>query len=296
MLSPPLRVSNPFGKMMEFVAPALFALFSWWFATGIILWLDGLPVRTHRWTLWGSTLIAALSLVALYHLRDRADIAAIYFAFLAVLGIWAWNETTFLLGALTGPVQRACPENARGMERFRAALDSILYHEAGLIFSGIAIAMVTWGGEQNFALHLFGLIWALRLSTKLNLFFGVPHAPGHFLPEQLRYLATYFRERPVSALFAVSVTAATILSVLLCVEAANTGSGTGMRAAATFLAAFAVLGVIEHWFLACPIGADHLWRWAFHSHAKTAAQNKLAAQKRTVIPTPALSKIKGAES
>lgn len=277
--------------MMEFVAPALFALFTWWFATGIILWLDGLPARTHRWTLGGSTLIAIFSLGALYHLRDRADILAIYWSFLAVLGIWAWNETTFLLGALTGPVQRPCPEGARGMERFRAALDSVLYHEAGLIFSGVAIAIVTWGSAQVFAFHLFLLIWVLRLSTKLNLFFGIPHAPGHFLPEQLRYLATYFKERPVSALFAVSVTAATILSVLLCVDAAETAAGSSARAATTFLASFAILGVIEHWFLACPIGADHLWRWAFHSHAKTKAQSSLP-----VIPTPALSKIKGAES
>jgi hypothetical protein len=67
-------------------------------------------------------------------------------------------------------------------------------------------------------------------------------------------------------------------------------SSSAARAAASFLAAFAVLGVIEHWFLACPIGADHLWRWAFQSHVKTAAQNL------PVIPTPALSKVKGAES
>jgi len=179
---------------MDYAAPALFALFTWWFATGIILWLDGLPARTHRWTLMGSTLILIGSGVALYQLRGATDVTAIYLSFLAVLGIWAWNETTFLLGVLTGPVQRPCPEGAVGMERFRAALDSVLYHEAGLILSGVAIAIITWGDTQHFALHLFALLWALRLSTKLNLFFGVPHAPGHFLPEQLRYLATYFRE------------------------------------------------------------------------------------------------------
>jgi putative photosynthetic complex assembly protein 2 len=275
---------------MDYAAPALFALFTWWFATGIILWLDGLPARTHRWTLLGSTLILIGSAAALYHLRGNTDVVSVYLSFLAVLGIWAWNETTFLLGVLTGPVQRPCPEGARGMERFRAAVDSVLYHEAGLILSGVAIAIITWGESQHFALHLFALLWALRLSTKLNLFFGVPHAPGHFLPEQLRYLATYFRERPVSGLFALTVTLATIAAVLLCAAAGHTPEGSAARAAASFLAAFAVLGVIEHWFLACPIGADHLWRWAFHSHVKT------AAQKLPVIPTPALSKVKGAES
>jgi putative photosynthetic complex assembly protein 2 len=275
---------------MDFAAPAIFALFTWWFATGIILWLDGLPARTHRWTLLGSTAILIASIAALYTLRGQSSTLAIYGSFLAVLGIWAWNETTFLLGVLTGPAQRPCPEGARGMVRFRAALDSVLYHEAGLLLSGAVIAMVTWGEADNFAFRMFALLWALRLSTKLNLFFGVPHAPGHFLPEQLRYLATYFRERPVSAFFALTVTAATILSVLLCVEAGATAPDSAARAATSFLAAFAVLGVIEHWFLACPIGADHLWRWAFHSHMQSRAASL------TVCPTPALSKVKGAES
>lgn len=275
---------------MDFATPAVFALFTWWFATGLILWLDGLPVRTHRWTLLGSTAVLIVSIAALYALRGNTSQSAIYYSFLAVLGVWAWNETTFLLGALTGPVQRACPENARGFDRLRAAIDSVLYHEAGLIFSGAAIAIASWGEADNFAFRLFALVWALRLSTKLNLFFGVPHAPGHFLPDHLRYLASYFRERPVSALFAFTVTAATILSVLLCVEAGATAPDSAARTAATFLATFAVLGVIEHWFLACPIGADHLWRWAFHSHVKT------RVDPLTVLPTPALSKVKGAES
>jgi putative photosynthetic complex assembly protein 2 len=135
---------------MDYAAPALFALFTWWFATGIILWLDGLPARTHRWTLLGSTLILIGSAAALYHLRGNTDVVSVYLSFLAVLGIWAWNETTFLLGVLTGPVQRPCPEGARGMERFRAAVDSVLYHEAGLILSGVAIAIITWGDSQHF--------------------------------------------------------------------------------------------------------------------------------------------------
>ena len=281
---------------MDFAAPALFALFSWWFATGIILWLDGLPARTHRWTLLGSTAILLASLVALYALRGQAGPGAICAIFLAVLGVWAWNETTFLLGLLTGPIKRPCPEGARGLDRFRAALDSVLYHEAALIVSGVAIAFLSWGEADNFALRLYALFWALRLSTKINLFFGVPHAPGHFLPEQLRYLATYFRERPVSGLFALTVTGATVFSVLLCVEAAMTVPDSAARAAASFLAAFAILGVIEHWFLACPVGADHLWRWAFHSHTKTAAETRaVLPAPLPVLPTPALSNVKGAE-
>ncbi len=274
---------------MEFVAPALFAVFAWWFATGIILWLDGLPARTFPYTLAAATAILTISLVALYALRDRDDPLAIYAMFLSVLGVWAWNETTFLLGTLTGPLQGPCPDGAKGMARFRAALDSILYHEAGLILSGTAIAIITWGSVSHFAVHLFALLWVLRLSTKLNLFLGVPHSFGHFLPDQLRYLATYFRTRPVSGFFALSVTAATILAVLLCVNAGDTISGTGARVAASFLAIFAVLGVIEHWFLACPVGADHLWRWAFHGRSDDGPAFP-------ALPPKAIPTVKGVES
>lgn len=274
---------------MEFVAPALFAVFAWWFATGIILWLDGLPARTFPYTLAVATAILAISLVVLYALRDRDDTLAIYAMFLSVLGIWAWNETTFLLGTLTGPLQGPCPEGAKGMARFRAAVDSILYHEAGLILSGAAIAIITWGSVSHFAIHLFALLWVLRLSTKLNLFLGVPHSFGHFLPDQLRYLATYFRTRPVSGFFALTVTMATILAVLLCVNAADTPIGSGARVASSFLAVFAVLGVVEHWFLACPVGADHLWRWAFHGRSETGPA--FVALPPKVIPT-----VKGVES
>ena len=40
--------------------PVLYALFVWWFSTGLILYLDGLPRRTFRWSMLGATVLAWL--------------------------------------------------------------------------------------------------------------------------------------------------------------------------------------------------------------------------------------------
>ena len=42
--------------MAELLLPVLYTLFAWWFSTGVILYLDGLPRHTFRWTLNGATL------------------------------------------------------------------------------------------------------------------------------------------------------------------------------------------------------------------------------------------------
>jgi hypothetical protein len=39
------------GLMTSAAAPVLFALFAWWFSTGIIIYLDGLPRHTYRWSM-----------------------------------------------------------------------------------------------------------------------------------------------------------------------------------------------------------------------------------------------------
>ena len=45
--------------------PVLFTLFVWWFSTGVILFLDGLPKRTFRWSMFGATILLGLALYGL---------------------------------------------------------------------------------------------------------------------------------------------------------------------------------------------------------------------------------------
>ena len=50
---------------MEFLAAIVFALFIWWFSTGLILYLDGLPRATFAWSMTGATIILAAVTLAL---------------------------------------------------------------------------------------------------------------------------------------------------------------------------------------------------------------------------------------
>ena len=51
--------------MSDHILPVLYTLFLWWFSTGLIVWLDGLPRRTFRWSLTGATILAAIGLYGL---------------------------------------------------------------------------------------------------------------------------------------------------------------------------------------------------------------------------------------
>jgi putative photosynthetic complex assembly protein 2 len=51
--------------MADYGFPALFALFIWWFSTGAIIWLDGLPARTYRWSMLGASAVLVAGLYGL---------------------------------------------------------------------------------------------------------------------------------------------------------------------------------------------------------------------------------------
>ena len=129
--------------MPEHGYPALFVLFLWWFSTGAILYLDGLPQRTHRWTMLGATALLAAGCWTLWTTRNDLSANGAYLAFCGALAIWGWNEVAFLIGWLTGPRRTPCPPRARGFNRFVVASETILWHEisllAGFVLMGVPI-------------------------------------------------------------------------------------------------------------------------------------------------------------
>ena len=53
--------------MFRQAAPVLYTLFAWWFSTGVILYLVGLPRATHKWTMAATTLLLAVALWRMPH-------------------------------------------------------------------------------------------------------------------------------------------------------------------------------------------------------------------------------------
>ncbi len=245
--------------------PVLFVLLVWWFSTGAILWLDGLPRRTFRWSMLGATLVAGVALWGLAATSGTTTAAGAYLAFACGLAIWGWHEISFLMGYLTGPRKTACPSGCAGWRHFGHAAATLLHHELAIAATGVALAAITWGEPNQVGTWTYMVLWWMRLSAKLNVYLGVPNLTEAFLPEHLHYLKSFFNRRPMNLLFPVSVTAATVVAVLLFRAALADGAGpfetTGLALLGTLLA----LAILEHWFLVLPVPDAALWSWGLRS-------------------------------
>lgn len=243
---------------MTFAAPALFAAMLWWTLTGVILFLDGLPRETFRWSLLGATITLLIALHALHASAGISGPAACYAAFTAAILVWAWVEMSFLMGFITGPRKRACESGCGGHAHFLHATQAVIYHELATVAAGLLILALTWNAVNRTGLWTFCVLWAMRISAKLNLFLGVANRGERFLPEHLRYLTGFFGRRTMNFLFPVSVTAATIAFALLaqqCLRRAPGPSAAGTVLVTTLLA----LGLLEHWFMILPWPSERLW-------------------------------------
>jgi putative photosynthetic complex assembly protein 2 len=264
----------------SFAAPVLYALFVWWFSTGLILFLDGLPRRTFPRTMGVATALLVAGLATLYAVRGDGSAFGAYAAFTAALAVWGWNEIAFLTGWLTGPRRSECAPNLRGFARFVQAARMILWHEFAIAAGFLLVLAVGWGGENAVGRNVYLVLWAMRLSAKLNIFLGVPNPPLAFLPERLRYLASGFRTRAMNALFPISITASTAVCALLgawTYHATSEGAAIGHALVATLMA----LAVLEHWFLVLPLPSERLWAWGFQpSHQ---GPTPTAAPERAVV-------------
>ena len=250
--------------MSPFVQPLLIAALLWWFSTGAILWLVRLPRDTFGWSLGVYAVIAA---------RD-ASVTGAYLAFGCALTVWGWHEMGFLMGKLTGPRRTACPFGATGWKRFTVSAETVIHHEIALAFTAILFVALTWGQPNQTGTLTFLLLLGMRLSTKLNIFLGVPNPPITFLPIGLKYLQSYFRRARFNALFPVSLALSIMVTLLLGDAALSTEGGARVGYALMFM--LAALGLLEHGFLMLPSPDRALWGWAL-GRPKPVVQAALAA-------------------
>ncbi len=253
--------------MAQYLPPVLYTLFVWWFSTGLILYLNGLPRRTYKWTMLVTTLLLCLALLGLHATRDDTRVTGAYLAFTCALLVWAWQEVAFLLGFVTGPRRTPCPAGALRWRRAGFALQTLLHHEFALIALGAAVVVLTWGGSNPTGLFTFVILWVMRQSAKLNVFLGVRNLNEDFLPAHLKYLQTYFVRKRMNALFPVSVAVSTWLAVLLWEGALARGIGAFDATALTFAGSLLSLAILEHWFLVLPLPSEALWNWGLRSRA-----------------------------
>ena len=232
----------------------------WFASTALVVWLDNRASRSFSRSLTIAAILAGVGIAVIAAARSDASSFAIYASFTAAFAIWGWHEMSFLMGKVTGPRRSPCPPHVNGWARFRASAATVIHHEVAIAVTLAALVALTWGQANMSGAAAFAILFGMRLSTKLNIFLGVPNFSSDILPPQLAYLKTYFRNRPFNALMPVSLGLGIGLTIWLGLAAL--AAQESAATAYTLLAALALLGVVEHLFLVLPLRDSALWAWA----------------------------------
>jgi putative photosynthetic complex assembly protein 2 len=248
--------------MAAYGLPVIATLAFWWASTGVVLYLDGRPSRTFRWSMAGATGLLGLALVGLVRSRGLTTSGAAYEAFTCGLMVWAWQLVAFYMGYITGPRKTALPADCIGWSRFVEAARGSLHHEFASLLGAIVLFALVHGQPNQIGLWTYVVLWWMHQSAKFNMFFGVPNLGEEMLPDHLGHLISFMRRRPMNLFFPVSVTVSTVVTVLLAQRALSATATPFEAAGFAMLTTMMVLAIAEHWFLVIPLHANALWSWS----------------------------------
>jgi len=249
-----------------------YVLLLWWLSTGLILVVTGLPRRRSATTMAWAGLMLAGALWGLVHSRNDSTPTGAYCAFSCALLVWAWQETAFLLGIVTGPRRSICPPQARGWPRARLAFLTIAHHELALVLLALAVWAAVGDGSNRVGSWTYLALWALRQSAKLNLFLGARNLSEAFLPEHLKYLHSYFRRAALNPLLPLSLLLIGAGAGQVGWQLAALPAGAAGVPGLALLETLLVLGALEHVLLVLPFNPERLWQWGLSLRQSAAAR------------------------
>lgn len=242
--------------------PMLFVGLVWFVSTGAIIWLDNRHPRTFRASMAGASLVALLGLAGVVVSAADAGASGAYLAFAASTAIWGWHEMSFLMGYVSGPNRAPEAPGLTGWARFKSASATLIHHEVALVATGALLYALVWNQPNRLAADAFALLYLMRLSTKLNIFFGVANLSTDIMPPHLAYLKSYFRTARMNALFPLSAIGSAWLCWVLWAQGMSAPVNSGAAAAAMMLFTLAAVALLEHLFIMLPLRDSVLWRWA----------------------------------
>lgn len=246
--------------MIEFLLPAIGSVLLWWASTGAVIVLNRMPPTFAPWSFAGATLLTLGAVACIHQSTQDSSVAGAYAGFTCAIVLWGWHELTFLSGWITGPRRVALSPGAAPWQRLREAVQVLLWHELALIATALLLWTLCSDSANPVAAWTFVLLYAMRVSAKLNLYLGVRNLALDFLPPHLVYLGSYFRQRRFNALMPVSLLAGAAATAGLIAAAAQ--SQGGLRVSFVLLASMLVLALVEHLMLVLPLQPSALWRWA----------------------------------
>ena len=262
-----------------------FAIFIWWFSTGIVILLNRMSRTAVALSLALSSFLGVAALVGLAHTAQQTGVAGAYCAFTCALLAWGWNELSFLTGWITGPRTTALPLGAVGWQRFVQSLRAVLWHELAILMVGCAVVAITWDAPNQVGTGTYLVLWIMRTSAKLNLFFGVRNLSEEFLPAHLAYLESFFRRRRFNAFFPFAVALASACLWWLVAYASNPLASEAQAVGAALVGTLLALAIVEHLMLVLPVDTTALWRWALRKKKASAADSFDAHAAPLLAPT-----------
>lgn len=250
---------------MHIALPIVFVVLLWWSSTAVLLYRCGKAESTYRSTVIGTSIVAVLGLLLVATFRNTDSSLGAYSGFVGALAIWAFHETSYLLGFVTGPRPKACPDGASLRERFWFGLQASLYHELAIVATAALLAFVCWNAVHQTAIYTFAILWLMRWSVKINIFMGVRNLHHEYWPSHLQYLQSYARTRSMNGWFPLAMMGAATAATLLTIGIAGDGISDAERTSAVLLLSILALATVEHVFLMFPVPDAILWRSATRS-------------------------------
>jgi putative photosynthetic complex assembly protein 2 len=246
---------------LDYVWPIALAVFLWWFSTGIIFFLDALPVRSFKWSMLGGSVLTLFAAGWLWSGLEDSSARGAVVGFASALIIWGWMEMSLYMGFVTGPRKHRCPQGCKGVHHFGHAIAANLWHELTIIAAAIGIVAASWNATNQTAMWTYLILWLMHLSARLNVFLGVRNVSEEFVPAHMDVLKGFLRQRNMNPLFPVSIIVSTLIAVWMAQQTMLASSAFSITMW-SLLTAIMVIGVIEHWLLMLPIPFARIWAWS----------------------------------
>ena len=270
--------------MTDTIVALGFAIFIWWFSTGIVILLNRMSRTAVTMSLVISSALGLGALAGLSHTAQQTGVMGAYCAFTCALLAWGWNELTFLTGWITGPQKTAILKSTSGWPRFMASFNAVAWHELSILVVGLVIVAITWDAPNQVGTGTYLVLWVMRTSAKLILFFWVRNLSEEFLPTHLAYLESFFKRRRMNAFFPFAVVTASVCLWLL-IEFANQPMTTPAQVVgAVLVGTMLALAIVEHFMLVRPLDTTAWWRWAIRKHRNTETPASFDAHVPPVLP------------
>lgn len=254
--------------VLNLLLPIAYAVFLWWFSTGVVMTLYGRSPQVMRRGFVLGTFLLPIALAGIILTRDQMQPIDVYIAVTCGVTVWGWQVAGYYLGFVTGPADDIARRTARAAgqslwTRFNAALRFSIYHEALVVVGGLVLIALTWGYANQWSLWMYLALLVMHSSAKLNVFMGVRNFRIELLPPKMQYIGKLLGKQSNNMLFPVSVAWSTVAVFLLLYEATLFVSGTAESAGYLLVATMIALGLLEHWVLMLPLPA-RLWEVVLH--------------------------------